>query len=192
MARKKREHETPFEPVDSACALHLLKEGNLRYMAIKSSGPLDFSQVKPRPSSNCRRPFAVVIDCSDTRLPPEILFDANIGQLFVVRTAGNIAGPTTIRSVEYAVQLLPVSLIVVMGQQKNGEDEKVRRTITQLYGNRIILQMAGNNDLTIAGANYNPVTGEISFKIAERRTPNDFKWRKDDANSALVVTMSPR
>jgi len=102
----------------SSDALQLLQEGNRRFMAGKPIHPVDFSQARFELAENGQRPFAAVLSCSDSRVPPEIVFDQGIGQLFVVRTAGNVADPIAIGSVEYAVQHLHTSLVVVLGHQQ--------------------------------------------------------------------------
>ena len=67
-----------------------------------------------------QKPFAVVLTCSDSRVVPELIFDTGIGELFVIRVAGNIANTSSIASIEYAVVHLNVSLIVVLGHQNCG------------------------------------------------------------------------
>jgi len=67
-----------------------------------------------------QHPFAAVICCSDSRVPPELLFDQGFGDLFVIRTAGNIIGGVEIGSIEYAVEHLGVKLIIVMGHENCG------------------------------------------------------------------------
>ena len=65
-------------------------------------------------------PFAVILSCSDSRVPPEIIFDQDLGDLFVIRVAGNIVEPSQIASVEYAVGVLGTRLVVVMGHSGCG------------------------------------------------------------------------
>ena len=67
-----------------------------------------------------QKPFAVVLTCSDSRVVPELIFDTGIGELFVIRVAGNVANTSSIASIEYAVAHLNVSLIVVLGHQNCG------------------------------------------------------------------------
>ncbi|MCL2153244.1 MAG: carbonic anhydrase [Oscillospiraceae bacterium] len=104
--------------MDSLNALRMLKEGNLRYTSGKSTRPTDYTQVRVELAEMGQSPYAVILGCSDSRVPPEIVFDASLGQLFVVRVAGNIADAITIGSVEYAVERLYAPLIVVLGHQK--------------------------------------------------------------------------
>ena len=114
------ERNNHFEPKDSFGALQLLREGNRRYMTGKSSFPQDCSKERPDLAQNGQHPFAVILGCSDSRVPPEIVFDLGLGSLFTVRTAGNVADAVAVGSVEYAVQHLNVPLIVVLGHQKCG------------------------------------------------------------------------
>jgi len=106
--------------MDSFGALHLLREGNRRYMAGRSSLPTDYSRDRSELAENGQHPFAVILGCSDSRVPPEIIFDAGLGEIFTVRTAGNTADAIAVGSVEYAVQHLDARLVVVLGHEKCG------------------------------------------------------------------------
>ena len=67
-----------------------------------------------------QKPYAVILTCSDSRVVPELIFDTGIGELFVIRIAGNVASPSSIASIEYAVTHVDVKLIVVLGHQNCG------------------------------------------------------------------------
>lgn len=67
-----------------------------------------------------QNPFAVIVGCSDSRIPPEIIFDQGLGDLFVIRTAGHVVDDIALGSIEYAVEHLNVPLIVVLGHEKCG------------------------------------------------------------------------
>lgn len=97
-----------------------LKDGNDRFVA----GP-----VKPDNQSLARRedltvngqhPYAIILSCADSRVAPELTFDAGLGELFVIRIAGNVATPAAIASIEYAVAHLNTKVIVVLGHQNCG------------------------------------------------------------------------
>ena len=104
--------------MDANEALNKLKDGNARFAAGKSAGhPL--SQHRKDTMAG-QHPFAIVLTCSDSRVPPEHIFDAGIGELFVVRTAGNIAGRVSLGSIEYAAEHLHSPLFVVMGHTSCG------------------------------------------------------------------------
>jgi carbonic anhydrase len=99
--------------------LRSLIEGNQRFYSGASLYPRRDSQRRAEVLGG-QRPIAALLTCSDSRVPPEILFDQGLGDLFLVRAAGNIAGPVGLGSLEYAVEHLAVPLIVVLGHQKCG------------------------------------------------------------------------
>jgi carbonic anhydrase len=94
-----------------------LGEGNARFVAQQTSHP-NTGADRRRETAKGQHPFATIISCSDSRVPVELLFDRGIGDLFVVRVAGNVCGATQIGSVEHAVEHLGTPLIVVMGHTK--------------------------------------------------------------------------
>jgi len=101
--------------VSSAEALHRLKEGNKRFLkGGHSLTALDLEKMRGELVSG-QHPFAVIIACSDSRVPPSLIFDQDLGDLFVIRVAGNVVGPSQVASVEYAVEVLKSSLVVVVG-----------------------------------------------------------------------------
>lgn len=103
---------------DPARALQALKDGNLRYVR-GASWTSDYA--KERAALRTRQhPFAAVLGCADSRVPPELIFDQSLGKLFVVRVAGNVAGPAECGSIEYAVAHLHVPLVVVLGHDNCG------------------------------------------------------------------------
>lgn len=100
-------------------ALQLLKSGNARFLSGNSgSTAIDINQRRAQIIS--QTPFAVVLGCSDSRVPVEIIFDVGPGDIFSIRVAGNIAEQSTLGSVEYAVRYLKVHLIVVLGHEGCG------------------------------------------------------------------------
>jgi carbonic anhydrase len=100
-------------------ALEKLMEGNKRYIAQRSTHP---NQTIDRRKAilDGQNPFAIILGCSDSRVPPEIIFDQGLGDLFVIRVAGNVLDSKVIASVEYAVEHLGVSLLMVLGHSKCG------------------------------------------------------------------------
>jgi len=110
--------ETKMSPTSSA--IERLKEGNQRFLA---AGGAAESLAEPTPLSDLaggQAPFAAILGCADSRVAPEIVFDAQLGQLFTIRVAGHVAGPNEIGSLEYAVDHLGVELIVVLGHSSCG------------------------------------------------------------------------
>jgi len=102
-------------------ALELLRKGNERFTAGLRSAEalLGHTQLKEL-SDKGQKPFAIVLSCSDSRVPAELLFDCGFGDLFVVRVAGNVVQPSQIASIEYAAKVLGSKVCVVMGHSKCG------------------------------------------------------------------------
>ena len=96
-------------------AIFRLRDGNRRYVTTLSSPDIHLTLTRRIELAAEQQPFAVVLGCSDSRVPIELIFDQSIGDLFVIRVAGNIASPTQIGSIEYAVEQLGTRLIVVLG-----------------------------------------------------------------------------
>jgi carbonic anhydrase len=101
-------------------AIHLLLQGNEHYLKQQlTECSTNFATLR-HDSEEEQKPFAAILCCADSRMPAEILFDRSIGHLFVVRVAGNIATPDTIASLEYAVAVLGVKAILVVGHTRCG------------------------------------------------------------------------
>lgn len=96
-----------------------LVEGNERFVKHKVKHP-DQGVERLKEVAEGQHPFAVVLGCADSRVPPEVVFDQGLGDLFVVRVAGNSPDDEVIGSIEYAVEHLGASLIVVLGHEKCG------------------------------------------------------------------------
>jgi carbonic anhydrase len=101
-------------------ALQRLREGNLRFAANApgSDGLLSHSQRAALAAG--QRPFAIILGCSDSRVPAEIVFDQGLGDLFVIRVAGNIVAPSQVGSVEFAAARYESRLVVVLGHSQCG------------------------------------------------------------------------
>nr|WP_315147311.1 carbonic anhydrase [uncultured Flavobacterium sp.] len=106
-------NETKFSP------LQKLEEGNKRFAAGKAVHP-DETLERLRELKKGQHPFAVVVSCSDSRVPAEIVFDQGLGDIFSIRTAGNVMGDYELGSIEYAVEHLDCKLVVVMGHKDCG------------------------------------------------------------------------
>ena len=100
-------------------ALQRLRDGNLRFAA--SVRGADVSQIGRRPElTDEQQPFAIILGCSDSRVPAEIVFDHGLGDLFVIRVAGNIFAPSQVGSVEFAAARFDTRLVVVLGHSQCG------------------------------------------------------------------------
>lgn len=101
-------------------AIDRLREGNRRYVLGLAKRDRQLSHLKRQQLAKNPQPFAIVLGCSDSRVPTEIVFDQGSGDLFVIRVAGNIVGPTQAASVEFAALQFGIRLIVVLGHTHCG------------------------------------------------------------------------
>jgi len=101
-------------------ALKTLKDGNARYLEGKPQHPHQDRARRGLTAGQGQHPLATVLTCSDSRVPPEILFDQGLGDIFVVRVAGNVAAVDEIGSMEYAVDHLATPIVVVLGHTQCG------------------------------------------------------------------------
>lgn len=111
--------QTEASPADPRHVLERLLEGNARFVAGKSQHPHESSRWRASLEDQ-QHPQAVVLGCADSRVPPEIIFDQGLGDLFVVRVAGNIVDTDVTASIEYAVDHLETQLVVVLGHSSCG------------------------------------------------------------------------
>jgi carbonic anhydrase len=107
-------------PVQHPEALERLKQGNARFMTNVRSIEALGSQQRREALVAGQKPFAIVLSCSDSRAPSEHIFDCGLGDLFVVRVAGNVVAPSIVGSVEFAAATFGTELVVVMGHTHCG------------------------------------------------------------------------
>lgn len=101
-------------------ALHRLREGNRRFVEGRTTGHTLSGPGRRAALVDGQEPFAIVLGCSDSRVPAELVFDQGFGDLFVIRVAGNIVAPSQIGSVEFAAARFGTRLVVVMGHSQCG------------------------------------------------------------------------
>lgn len=102
-------------------ALARLKAGNDRFVnGLRSIDSLTSLSRRVELATSGQRPFSIILTCSDSRVPAEIIFDVGLGDLFVVRVAGNVVAPSVIASIEYAAAALNVQLCIVLGHSQCG------------------------------------------------------------------------
>lgn len=99
--------------------LNKLMEGNQRFVQFKQTYP-NQNEARLKETAALQKPIAIIVGCSDSRVPPEIIFDQGIGDLFIIRNAGNVVDSFAIASIEYAVEHLGCKLIVVLGHERCG------------------------------------------------------------------------
>jgi len=101
-------------------ALGRLREGNLRFASHIRASDAVLRPTRPADLAAEQRPFAIVLGCSDSRVPAEIVFDQGLGDLFVIRVAGNIVAPSQVGSVEFAAARYGTRLVMVLGHSRCG------------------------------------------------------------------------
>jgi carbonic anhydrase len=151
-------------PVVAGLEWARLREGNARFVEGRSTAELARGVARRAELSTSQNPFALILGCSDSRVPAEILFDQGLGDLFVVRTAGHVVDTGVLGSVEYAVEILGVSLIVVLGHDECGAVAAATRIVDQAM-----------------------VPPGYIRDVAERIAPNVLRARADGARTADEV-----
>jgi carbonic anhydrase len=120
--------------VSAAAALERLRDGNRRYaQGVRS---VDALLTHSRRDMASQAPFAIILGCSDSRAPAEVVFDQGLGDLFVIRVAGNIVAQSQIGSVEFAAERFGTRLVVVMGHTQCGAIAATLEAITDPTGSR--------------------------------------------------------
>ena len=101
-------------------ALERLQEGNRRFVSDLDGGAATSGQIRRSDLSAAQEPFAIILGCSDSRVPAEIVFDQGLGDPFVIRVAGNIVAPSQVGSVEFAAEQFGTRLVIVLGHSMCG------------------------------------------------------------------------
>jgi len=106
--------------ISARAALERLREGNRRFVSGTQSSDRFTNQARRSELAAGQEPFAIVLGCSDSRVPAEIVFDQGLGDLFVIRVAGNIVASSQVGSVEFAAERFGTPLVVVLGHSRCG------------------------------------------------------------------------
>jgi carbonic anhydrase len=158
--------------IPAAQALQRLKDGNRRFVTDKPTAALASSHAQRVGLVAGQEPFAIVLGCSDSRVPAELVFDQGFGDLFVIRVAGNVVAPSQVGSVEFAASLFGTRLVVVMGHTQCGAvsatlDELMGRAATQSNNLRSIVdRVRPPLETLLAGRRYDDV--ELLMRDAVR------------------------
>ncbi len=115
-------------------ALARLKAGNARFVSAARAGDDPDQDRRRHELAAGQHPIAIILGCSDSRVPAEIVFDQGLGDLFVIRVAGNIVAPSLVGSVEFAADQFGTRLVVVLGHSQCGAIEATVRALTQHAG----------------------------------------------------------
>src|SRR5688572_2155869 len=117
-------------------ALARLREGNSRFLSGVRSLDALLSPTRRGSLATEQHPFAIVLGCSDSRVPAEIVFDQGLGDLFVIRVAGNIVAPSQVGSVEFAAARFGTPLVVVLGHSQCGAVLATLEELRRPHGNQ--------------------------------------------------------
>ncbi|WP_433926161.1 carbonic anhydrase [Sorangium cellulosum] len=163
----------PAQPVMSAeQALERLAEGNRRFVDNIRSEEVVLGKRARAALVDGQRPFAIVLCCSDSRAPAELIFDQGLGELFVIRVAGNVVAPSLVGSVEFAAAAFGTRLAVVMGHSRCGAIEATVRELLQEEDGGLLT----DNIRDIVERCRPPV--ETVLSVAGRQAPRDFLLRE--------------
>jgi carbonic anhydrase len=129
--------------ISAAEALNRLRAGNLRFASDARTSDVLMNRTRRDELATVQEPFAIILGCSDSRVPAEIVFDQGLGDLFVIRVAGNIVAASQVGSVEFAAARFGTPLVVVLGHSKCGAIlatiEELRRPTLQSRNLRSIV-----------------------------------------------------
>ena len=143
-------------PATSAHAIDRLSKGNARFVSGKLRHPHSANEWRKRLIDG-QAPFATILGCSDSRVPPELLFDQGFGDLFVIRVAGNVIDTDVVGSIEYGVDHLKTKLVVVMGHEGCG-------AVTAALQADSDLQQEPNETRSLVGK-IKPATKKVSKEV---------------------------
>lgn len=153
--------------VSATEAMQKLKAGNQRFIEMKLEHP-DQNKERMKELEKSQHPFVAILSCSDSRVPPEIIFDQGLGDIFEIRNAGNVKDDQVIGSIEYAIVHLGVKLVVVLGHQDCGavkaaldntkESRYIESLIKEIEPSVKISKGTGNELVTNVAKNHAKLT----------------------------------
>lgn len=153
-------------------ALTLLRQGNQAFVEGRTKAP-DLSDVRRLELASGQAPFCAILNCSDSRVPPELVFGRGLGELFIIRNAGNILGEKALGSIEFAVGVLGVPLVVVMGHAACGAVAAALSVVTE--------------NARFPGVIGNMITPILPAVLEARDTPGDALENATKANVSWGV-----
>jgi carbonic anhydrase len=167
-------------------ALQKLMDGNKQYVENKMTNNSRSDLASRTALSKSQKPYAVILTCSDSRVPPEIIFDKGLGEIFVIRVAGNVPDPLVLGSIEYAAEHLGSPLIMVLGHERCGAVTATVEAKGKSSGSKNIdaIVKAIAPSVKIAAKDCAACKGEA--KCAEKKT-SDFVECVVDTNAKRVA-----
>jgi carbonic anhydrase len=186
--------------IPAADALARLREGNRRFVQ-NQSGAAATSNARRAALLDGQEPFAIVLGCSDSRVPAELVFDQGLGDLFVIRVAGNIVAPSQVGSVEFAAERFGTRLVVVMGHSQCGavtatledilgrapQQSRNLQSIVDRVRPSIVTMMSGRNQTDIDVLMQDAVRANVRASVDHLRHGSELLERLIQRSGLLVV-----
>ena len=176
-------------------SLQKLEEGNKRFASGKPVHP-DETLERIRELKKGQHPFAVVVSCSDSRVPAELVFDQGLGDIFSIRTAGNVIGDYELGSLEYAVEHLDCKLIVVMGHKSCGaikafidskghydHEDHIKNIINYIESENEEKNLSSTDKLSVDKA----IDANIAHGVAFLKTAEPILKERFDQNKITII-----
>jgi carbonic anhydrase len=162
----------PITMISASEALQRLQEGNIRFTLNVRGADTFLTQARRQELTNNQEPFAIILGCSDSRVPAELVFDQGLGDLFVIRIAGNIVAPSGIGSVEFAAARFGTPLVVVLGHSRCGAilatlEELRRPTENQSRNLRSIVDRVRPSVEGLLAASPHPDVADLEYVVNE-------------------------
>ncbi len=168
-----------------------LIKGNQRFVAGKHTN-VDFASVR-KSLTDGQKPEVIVLGCADSRVPPEFVFDKNLGELFVVRTAGNIADTIALGSIEYAIEHLHSKVLVILGHENCGavtaamaNEEMPTRNLSAIV-NKIVPALEGSTACPLGGEMKNACVVQNVAQSAKDLMKNSSIVKKATEEGKLTI-----
>jgi carbonic anhydrase len=177
--------------VAPAEAISKLKEGNGRYASGSLQHPGQTTERRTEVAKG-QHPFAIIVSCSDSRVPPEIVFDQGLGDLFVLRVAGNVINDESRGSIEYAVEHFGVRLILVLGHQRCGAVEAAKETIAAkgkapAHIQSLVTAISPAVESTVKGDLDATIKANVEYVVNSLRTSEPILKPKLDSGDIQVI-----
>jgi len=187
--------------ISATDALALLRDGNRRFVTNQPKAAAVSSQARRAALLAGQAPFAIVLGCSDSRVPAELVFDQGFGDLFVIRVAGNIVAPSQIGSVEFAASRFGTRLVVVLGHSQCGAvtatlEELAGKSTTHSRNLRSIVDrvrpplealLAGQTVADVAAVMHDAVRANVRWSVNHLRHGSELLERLINEDGLMVV-----
>ncbi|PKN88907.1 MAG: carbonic anhydrase [Deltaproteobacteria bacterium HGW-Deltaproteobacteria-1] len=167
-------------------AMQKLMDGNKRYVESKFTNGLRSDTASRKALAHAQKPYAIILSCSDSRVPPEIIFDMGLGEIFVIRVAGNVPDPVVLGSIEYAAEHLGSPLVMVLGHERCGAVKAAVEAKGKSTGSKNIDAIVKIVDASVNAATKDCEACKADPKCAKSKT-GEFVECLVDANAKRIA-----